>query len=375
MTRILVVYQHLPHYRRDIFHRLDSLATADFVFLASAKGEGGISVLGDGDVRHFKPAPYKKFGSLMIQPRAVREVMASKYDVVIALGDPHYLTTWILAVICLVRGVPVAFWTHGWTRHQRTFKSFLKNVFFRLPNHLLLYSERAKAIGKLYGFPESQMTTIYNSVPGSNCDRPGEFSEVRGRLSSFIASNSGPFVGAVIRLRKEKRLDLLVEAVSIARRSDPRLSNLAVVLAGDGPARNSLEALASNAGVPALFLGEVYGDSSLAAIYDALSLTVVPDKVGLTAIQSLSFGVPVITHSDLNQQMPEVEAIVEGRTGFLFDSGQPDSLSDALIRGLAVCQTSGSDLVEQCRSEVAEKWNAEVQLTAILGAIRKMMGS
>jgi hypothetical protein len=44
------------------------------------------------------------------------------------------------------------------------------------------------------------------------------------------------------------------------------------------------------------------------------------------------YGTPVITHSDLAFQMPEVEAIVEGVTGLLFDRGTVQSLAHCLRR-------------------------------------------
>ena len=41
-------------------------------------------------------------------------------------------------------------------------------------------------------------------------------------------------------------------------------------------------------------------------------------NVGLTAIHSLSFGTPVLTHNNFDNQMPEVQAINEGENGGFF---------------------------------------------------------
>ena len=41
-----------------------------------------------------------------------------------------------------------------------------------------------------------------------------------------------------------------------------------------------------------------------------------PGNVGLTAIHSLSYGTPVLTHNNFNNQMPEVESIQPGFNGY-----------------------------------------------------------
>jgi glycosyltransferase involved in cell wall biosynthesis len=58
--------------------------------------------------------------------------------------------------------------------------------------------------------------------------------------------------------------------------------------------------------------------------------TVVPGAVGLTAIQSLNYGTPVITHDDPNEQGPEWEAIRNGLNGRLFRKGDPVDLAEAI---------------------------------------------
>lgn len=60
-------------------------------------------------------------------------------------------------------------------------------------------------------------------------------------------------------------------------------------------------------------------------------VVVSPGKVGLTAMHSLMFGTPVITHSDMDRQMPEVEAVVEGFSGMLFQYGNLLDLTRCLM--------------------------------------------
>ena len=56
-------------------------------------------------------------------------------------------------------------------------------------------------------------------------------------------------------------------------------------------------------------------------------MCVSPGNVGLTAIHSLTYGTPVLTHDDFNFQMPEAEAIKENISGIFFRINNANDLS------------------------------------------------
>lgn len=61
--------------------------------------------------------------------------------------------------------------------------------------------------------------------------------------------------------------------------------------------------------------GPCYEDKILAELFYNSQVCVSPGNVGLTAIHSLTFGCPVITHGDFPHQGPEFESIIPGKTG------------------------------------------------------------
>lgn len=63
------------------------------------------------------------------------------------------------------------------------------------------------------------------------------------------------------------------------------------------------------------FYGACYDEIKNAALIYNADLCVSPGNVGLTAMHSMVFGTPVITHNDFKWQMPEFEAIEPGKTG------------------------------------------------------------
>lgn len=57
-----------------------------------------------------------------------------------------------------------------------------------------------------------------------------------------------------------------------------------------------------------------------------------PGKVGLTAMHGLAYGVPIITHGNFDNQMPESEAIQPGVTGDFFEEDSVESLAAVIAR-------------------------------------------
>ena len=95
---------------------------------------------------------------------------------------------------------------------------------------------------------------------------------------------------------------------------------------------------------------------------------VMPGRIGLTAIHALSNGVPVISHSNFDHQMPESEVILDGVTGYFFTMNDFASLVDKLLlvaRGECSRNVSKFD----CFRVVAEIYNAENQVNIIQRAI------
>ena len=78
------------------------------------------------------------------------------------------------------------------------------------------------------------------------------------------------------------------------------------------------------------FYGACYEEETLARLIMASDVTVAPGMVGLTAMQSLAYGTPVITHGDFERQAPEWEAVVPGETGAVFECGDAESLANAI---------------------------------------------
>jgi glycosyltransferase involved in cell wall biosynthesis len=131
------------------------------------------------------------------------------------------------------------------------------------------------------------------------------------------------------RVTKTCRFDLLMlAAVKLkAFGYDPF-----VIIVGDGPEAGTLSALATSLGLAHKFWGACYDEPTLAKLYKASDLTVSPGKIGLTAMHSMAYGTPVISHDNFDHQMPEYEAILPGVTGDFFVENSSDDLARVMAR-------------------------------------------
>lgn len=138
------------------------------------------------------------------------------------------------------------------------------------------------------------------------------------------AGDYGDYVLSVGRLEGNKRVDLVIRALS---RADPQLR---LVVAGDGPMREQLELEAAACGVAdrVVFTGRV-GDEQLIALYaGALAIVFPPfdEDYGYVTLEAFLARKPVVTTIDAGGPL---EFVVDGETGLV-------ALPDAQAVGAAL---------------------------------------
>jgi glycosyltransferase involved in cell wall biosynthesis len=128
---------------------------------------------------------------------------------------------------------------------------------------------------------------------------------------AYRCEGYGDFVLSVNRLDRAKRIDLLLEAAALD-------GSLEVVIAGDGPDRSRLEALARERGLDgrARFAGRV-DESELADLYGrclAVYYAPVDEDFGMVPFEAFLSEKPVLTTSDAGGPL---EVVADRRTGLV----------------------------------------------------------
>lgn len=358
-----------PHYRKPIWRAIIESKDLDVTFFYSESNPLGIKQTHDKETLTWLNKGYINqnngfwiFNKILIwQSTVLKRGLIDSFDSIILLGDMYLLSNWLLAIIARLRGKKVIFWSHGLYGNENNIKKAFRLNFYKLANFHLVYENRAKQLLIKHGFKENRIKVIYNSLAYTiQKNLFNKLSQVNSNPFIFFENNNLPVFFFSGRLAKSKKIDLLIEAITHLNVKD-QICNLLIV--GEGPEKTNL-LLKANKLIESksiFFYGECYNESILASFFYNSICTISPGNVGLTGIHSFSYGTPVITHNNYNNQMPEVEAIIEGENGFFFVEDDIKSLILTIKKVL----TSNMNFRNNCRKVIDNKYNPDFQVNIL----------
>jgi glycosyltransferase involved in cell wall biosynthesis len=300
---------------------------------------------------------------LVWQRGVIFKCLRGKYDIGIFLGDMYCISTWICSILFRLHGREVAFWGHGLYGNEAQIKLKARMLFYNIPHKFLVYGTRAKQLMVKQGINQNNIYVVFNSL---DYDMHKSVRAKAAKLSreeafSIYRYPNLPILVFIGRLMKEKKLDLLVEAVNRINEKDIRI-NLLII--GDGPEKRRLEDMSAlgKGNKWVYFTGALYEEDEVGKYLYWSDLCVSPGNVGLNAIHALGYGTPVCTHANLSMQGPEAEAIVDGVSGCFFRENDQNDLANKIKTWFAMYKDR--EHVRQCCYGIIDKfYNPSYQLT------------
>lgn len=192
-----------------------------------------------------------------------------------------------------------------------------------LTDHFIAVSQGLRDRLISSGVPANGVTVIYNGVSLEEIAPSAEPGSVR-REMGFLPET--PLVGIVARLHEVKGHSYFLEAARNILLQRPEIRFLVV---GAGPSRPALEKLAGEFGIKeqVVFTGFVDNVYSLMADLDLLVISSLWEGFGLTAIEAMALGVPVVA-TEVGG-LPEV--VLHGETGLLAPPANPAALARNIV--------------------------------------------
>lgn len=330
-----------PHYRKSLWDSLISLNDFEFVFYFSNKSRQGIETVNvsneykSNSLKHFSKIKNIFIGKHIIwQVGVLKSLFTKNLKSAIFLAEMTIISTWIATIILKLRGVKVIYWGHGLYGSEKGLKKNLRLLFLSLADHNLVYEKNSEKNLLNNGFDKVKTSVVYNSI--NFFKQRDLFNKLVDNNPKKIFNNDYPVLLFIGRLTKSKKINQLIDATLLLNKS----SNFNLLIIGEGNEKKRLEVQSRNLinQGKCIFYGKCYDEDILSKLIYMSDLTVSPGNVGLTAIHSLSYGTAVCSHSNLLNQMPEVEAIIDGENGFLFDEDNTEDLvlkiKDWLSKGL-----------------------------------------
>lgn len=358
------------HYRASIFSKMCEVFSCDFYF-----GQPF------GSIKDIKTLPTSFFSTHAEQLQNIIIPVINKfwqkgavgllrkdYDVYIMFAEISYLSTWMMLVLNkLFFHKKIIFWGHGLSGAESPLKKRIRLFFYNLSDCVLVYGNRAIGLMEKEGIRANKLFPIHNSL-----DYEKSLEIIKGGSSVNLIhdhfKNTFPTIVFSGRLTASKKLEMIVDAVSRIKQ-DGNIINC--VLIGSGSEENNLKELVRRKDLcnQFWFFGECYDEKVIGNIFWNATVCVSPGNVGLTAIHSLTYGCPVVTHDDFSHQGPEHEVIEPSVTGSFFECGNVESLNACIMEWCYPTNKNMTAIRHECQKVIQKEWNPDYQIKIIKEAI------
>jgi len=368
LKKVLFFTNIFPHYRFAIWKKLISSNKFILDIYFSPSNPLGIPTpdlnnLFDDQERtrfHFLKNYWLSKKILIWQSEVLRLTAFSKFDCIILLGEMYIISSWIACLIAKIRGKKIYMWSHGLYGNESYIKRHIRLNFLKLADVIFLYENRAKKLLVKNGFDERTLDVVYNSLDFDTHQK--HYNQLKKEDSTcfkkLFKDESLPTIIFIGRITEKKKIDILIGAINKLNQTKASY-NLLIV--GEGENLEFYKA-SSQKGIESgwlNFYGKSYNTEETGQLIYNSDLCVSPGNIGLTAVHCLSYGTPVASHSNYKNQMPEVEAIIDGENGFLFEENDHVDLANKINSWFSKKHKLDKD---EIRKIIVEKYNPDNQL-------------
>ena len=273
--------------------------------------------------------------------------------------NPRILSTWVILIMRRLLGRRTVVWGHAWSRSgQSSHTDVIRHAMRRLSTVVLVYTERERE-----ELAKRMPSTVIVAAPNA-LYRRGQITAQESEPRPFAVLYGGRMVPA-------KKPTLLVKGFLMATECGLP-DDIKLLMIGAGPESDRACQIATNHphGDRVSFLGHVPA-SEIGPMYAHAIVSASPGYVGLSLIQSLSFGVPMLIARD-EPHAPELEAARPGTNAIFVESDSIEHWADALLKvaeAREVWASRRGAIAADCRDRYAVELMADRIVEAATGPI------
>ena len=218
------------------------------------------------------------------------------------------------------------------------------------------------------GVPPHKVAQVYNGVDAVTFHLGDGLPSIEGcpfrRPEHWLA-------GTVGRMQTVKDQPLLARAFIRALELDPALKGrLRLIMVGDGPLRAEAQRLLDQAGVADLawLPGERHDVPDILRGFDCFVLPSLAEGISNTILEAMASGLPVIA----TRVGGNPELVIEGKTGQLVPTGDPEAMAAALI-AYARNPEQARAVGQAGRAEIERRFSMEAMVAAYQGLYDRLL--
>lgn len=314
--KILIYQPTLTHYRASLFNNMTKYFDLTLCCNKSNQKEGFLKI---NDKIKFQTIVSSKinFFYLFFQTNLITNIINNKYDKVVLTCDVKNITNYIILFLCKLIGVRCYIWGHGLFGKPNNFsKKIIYHLYYFFLN-LFIYKyiayNRYSKITLLKVFNKNKILILTNRL-----EKHLPIIKKNHNLKNIL------FIG---RLRNRCMLDILLKAMVIVNQ---KYKDLKLEIIGNGELFYKYNKLAKKLRINCKFYKE---KKDFISISKNCFVGVYPGDAGLSVVEYMMLGLPVIKHNKMNEHAgPEPFYIKNNYNGLTFKKGSSIDLSKKIIQ-------------------------------------------
>ena len=328
-SSVLIVQEHLPHYRVPFFRQLRKELSSRGATLGLIFGDQRASQYLVGDLDWAVPVPISSLGRLRWHRQTLRKAL--KADLVVAPQEIKYPVPLLMQLISGFAKMKFAYWGDGMNFQALDTDSVAERTkrFLSLRvDWWFAFNDLSARIVRNLGYPPERITSVGNAIDTASLIRrreslePRELERVRAELG-LRSQNVAVYTGG---LYANKRLGFLLEAAQLIRKE---IADFELIVIGEGPERGLVKAAAAEH--PWIHEVGAKNDHEKVPYWALSKMLLMPGGVGLVILDSFALGVPMVT-TDTYLHGPEIDYLKDGENGLLVACGEsPGAYADAVV--------------------------------------------
>ncbi|NQV74316.1 glycosyltransferase family 4 protein [bacterium] len=340
MIRVLIIQQYIPGYRLPLFEQLhESLRRNGIILHVAYSDPIGPDVTREDKMEmpeigtRVATKRLNYLGKSMTLKSVNRIISTFKPDFIIAEQAVKNMENWsLLLKSTLQKGIPVALWGPGCAPGEPMTGGFsrAKSVMTNMADWFFSYTQSGAEFVISRGFKPNRVTVVHNSLDTLGLQRElGRIDEATllewEKVHGLTRGKTALFLGGV---DARKGIEFLLDSAS---RIAEQLPGFILLVGGAGEESYMVTQLQRRGG-PVRYLGRVK-DSEKALALRSASLLLIPEWVGLVAVDSLASATPLVT-TNHPSHAPEFEYLEANRTCIVTDHdpvSYANSVADLLV--------------------------------------------
>jgi glycosyltransferase involved in cell wall biosynthesis len=322
MRRVVIIQEHLPHYRVPFFEELYERLKHHNIHLQVICGELNDRRFLGRHLRCVNRVPIKRVGPLAFHC-ALKQ--CSHADLIIAPQEVKYVISWWLIFKSSFSTLRFAFWGHG-RNFQALDTSCLAERFKRFLSRRVdwwfAYNTLSVQVVRDFGFNSNKITNVRNSIDLKSLISAREAFDMLNlqefrKQHNLLSDNICVYTGGLYAI---KRINFLLKAADKIR---TEILDFELVIIGDGPLKHEVDQAVSER--PWIHCTGALGDLAKVPYWLISKALLMPGGVGLVILDSFALGIPIVT-TETHLHGPEIDYLNDGVNGLMVHCGEDESI-------------------------------------------------